>query len=249
MMNKAWNLESFLDSLIIELDKARETLAVKAVNKPLTYAVKDVNLEMQLFPRYDGRKVEFVTAEPGQTGASKIAIQLGSITDQQIRQTTQKPSGKDDVDIEVIEDIDEDTKQSLRKIGVTSVQDLANIEEKNIDLKKVTKQSVNYKKLAGMIQKAKRSQVPPRLQRASLSMSQSGEPRLYLEGKNLCTDDSFQPVAVVNGKLAKVLSGDTDKLALQLSKDQLTFQQDELILALDPYAILRTKLNLKKGEA
>ena len=31
--NRAWDLESFLDSLIVELDKARDTLAVKAVNQ------------------------------------------------------------------------------------------------------------------------------------------------------------------------------------------------------------------------
>jgi hypothetical protein len=249
MVNKSWNLESFLDSLIIELDKARETLAVKAANKPLTYAVKDVNLEMQLFPRYDGKKVEFVTAEPGQTGASKIAIQLGSITDQQIRQTTKNPTTKDDVDIEIIEDIDEDTKQSLRKIGVTSVKDLAKIEEKNIDLKKVTKRPIDYKRLAGIIQKARRANVPPTLHRARLSLSKSGDPLLHLEGENLCTDKSFHPVAVVNGKLANILSASAGRMDLQLSKDQLRYTDDELILALDPYAVLRTKLKTKSAEA
>ena len=150
--NQSWNLESFLDTLIVELDKARETLAVKAINKPLTYAVKDVNLEMQLFPRFDGKKVKFVTAEPGQTGASKIAIQLGSITDQQIRKTTKKPITKDDVALDVIKEIDDETKESLRKIGVTSVNDLAEIEKKNVDLEKVSQKKTSYKKLAGLLQ-------------------------------------------------------------------------------------------------
>jgi len=33
--NTAWQLEDFVDSLVVELDKTRETLAVKAINKPL----------------------------------------------------------------------------------------------------------------------------------------------------------------------------------------------------------------------
>ena len=35
MENEAWSLEAFVDSLVVELDKTRETLAVKSINKPL----------------------------------------------------------------------------------------------------------------------------------------------------------------------------------------------------------------------
>ena len=75
--NQAWNLESFLDSLIVELDKAQDTLSFKGITRRLTYTVKDVGLDLQIFPQYDGRKVKFVTAQPGDAGASKISIQLG----------------------------------------------------------------------------------------------------------------------------------------------------------------------------
>ena len=64
--NKSWSLENFLDSLIIELDRARETLAIKGVNKKMTYAVKDVGLDLQLFPEYNGKEVMFTTAQPGE---------------------------------------------------------------------------------------------------------------------------------------------------------------------------------------
>src|ERR1044072_1571096 len=87
--NIAWQLEDFVDSLVVELDKTREPLAVKAINKPLTYTVKEVALDLNTFPTYDGDRVSFVTAQPGQEGSSKITIQLGSITDQQVRATGQ----------------------------------------------------------------------------------------------------------------------------------------------------------------
>ena len=91
-----------VDGVVIRvlLDKAREILAVKAINRPLTYTVKDVGLDLNLFPSYDGDEVRFVTAQPGQTGASKLSIQLGSITDQQIRMTSKDPITKDNISIE-----------------------------------------------------------------------------------------------------------------------------------------------------
>jgi hypothetical protein len=92
--NTSWQLEDFVDSLVVELDKTRETLAVKAVNKPLSYTVKEVALDLNIFPTYDGDQVTFITAQPGQQGSSKVSIQLGSITDQQVRATTKLPDSK-----------------------------------------------------------------------------------------------------------------------------------------------------------
>jgi hypothetical protein len=83
--NAAWQLEEFVDSLVVDLDKTRETLAVKAINKPLSYTVKEVALDLNIFPTYDGDQVTFKTAQPGEQGASKVTIQLNSITDQQVR--------------------------------------------------------------------------------------------------------------------------------------------------------------------
>src|SRR5215204_4497092 len=121
--NTAWALEDFVDSLVVELDKTRETLAVKAINKPLSYTVKEVALDLNIFPSYDGDQVSFVTAQPGQEGASKVTIQLGSITDQQVRATSKVPTARNDVAIDDI-DVDKATKRKLRKLGVNSVDDL-----------------------------------------------------------------------------------------------------------------------------
>jgi hypothetical protein len=112
--NISWNLESFVDALVVELDKTRETLAVKAINKPLSYTVKDMSLDLQIFPTYDGEEVQFTTAKPGQQGASKVSLQLASITDDQVRSTSKKPASKDDVKLDQIP-IDDATKKSLRK--------------------------------------------------------------------------------------------------------------------------------------
>ena len=246
MVNKSWNLESFLDSLIIELDKARETLAIKAINKPLTYAVKDVDFQLQLFPIFDGKQVKFTTAEQGQSSSSKLSIQLASITDQQIRKTSTDPITKDDISIEVIEDIDEDTKHSLKKIGVNSIKDLEKVEKKNVDIEKVSNKKVSYSKLANMLKKARRSSIPPLVRQASLSKWDQNNV-IELLGENLAVEEKFEPVAVVNGKLVDIVSSNEEKIGIKIDPVLLAKKSNELVIVLDPYSVF--KINIQNPES
>lgn len=238
--NKDWSLESFIDSLVVELDKAREILAVKAINRPLTYTVKDVGLDLNLFPTYDGDEVRFVTAQPGQTGASKLSIQLGSITDQQIRQTSKEPMTRDNISIESI-DIDPEMKKSLRKMGVSSVRDLEQIEKKNVDIEKVGSKKMNYKNLADVINKSKRGNMPPTVSKISLSLSEN-RPVLVVDGKNLHVDSNFPPVAVVNDRLAKIVSSDANQLRIEVDPQVMNKGKNQLVMTLDPYAVFKVEI-------
>jgi hypothetical protein len=241
--NTHWNLESFLDSLIVELDKARETLALKAINKPLTYAVKDIALDLQLFPSYDGDNVKFITAQPGQSGASKVSIQLGSITDQQVRETSRLPA-KNDISIDTIEGIDDTTKKNLKKIGVTSVKDMEKIEKKNVDLGKTGTDGASYKNLTGMIEKARRAKMPPAVSKVSITKSIDG-PVLELNGKNLALAKRYTPVVVVNNELAEVMSHKHNSIVVKVKEDQLTDGKNEVVVTLDPFAIFKMNIHSK----
>ena len=240
--NTAWALEDFVDSLVVELDKTRETLAVKAINKPLSYTVKEVALDLNIFPTYDGDQVTFVTAQPGQEGASKVSIQLGSITDQQVRATSKVPGAKGDINLDEIE-LDKTTKKKLRKLGVNSVDDLKQIEQKNIDIKKVSDNSIDYTQLANQIRKTKRDQSPPKVRAVSLSRGEDDLPYLVVEGENLAVDPKFPPVAVVNQTLAEVMSSSDKRVRIQLTRDHDFSNQNELILTFDPFAVV--KVNVK----
>ncbi len=240
--NTAWQLEDFVDSLVVDLDKTRETLAVKAINKPLSYTVKELALDLNIFPSYDGDSVKFITAQPGQEGASKVTIQLGSITDQQVRATTKIPGGKNDLNIDDIP-IDKTTKKQLRKLGVNSVDDLKQIEQKNVDLKKVTDNAIDYSALANQIQKSKREQAPPRVNGVSLSLDESEGPYLLIKGQNLAVDPTFPPVAVVNQTLAGIMSSSPDEVKIRVSDEHSLARDNEVILTFDPFAVIR--LNVK----
>jgi hypothetical protein len=234
--NAAWQLEDFVDSLVVDLDKTRETLAVKAINKPLTYTVKELALDLNIFPTYDGDTVRFTTAQPGQQGASKVSIQLGSITDQQVRATTKVPEtsgvSMDDVNI------DQGTRKQLRKLGVQSVDDLQRVEKKNVDLKRVTDTDIDYRSLANQIQKAQRNTAPPTVRSVSLSHD-DGAPALLVRGKHLAVNPRFPPVAVINDQLAEVLSYDDAHVRIALPPAHDFTVPTELVLTCDPFAVFK----------
>jgi hypothetical protein len=244
---RGWQLESFLDSFIVELDKVQDTLSVKAVNRPLTYTVKDVAFDLHIFPDYDGKSLRFETAKPGEAGASKISIQLGSITDRQVRETTKNPITKDDLSIEELKEVDEDTKDSLRKIGVTSVTDLEKMEKKNIDIEKVSRKKVNYKNLANLINQARRKERTPVVSKVTRS-NLGDKSTLSLKGKNLVLSHDFEsfPAAIFNNKYAKILSASDREMQIQVDEAPPPRQSrqlsGELKVALDPYTFFKIEL-------
>ncbi|WP_160714209.1 hypothetical protein [Chitinophaga solisilvae] len=241
--NQYWNLEDFVDSLVVELDKTRETLAIKAINKPLTYTVKDLAIDLNIFPTFDGDQIRFITAQPGQEGASKVNIQLGSITDQQVRATTKMSGLKNDTKIEEI-GVDQKTQKKLRKLGVSSVDDLQQVEKKQVDIQRVSDNEIDYKTLANQIQKSRRNQTPPKVKAVSLSVDDQQRPYLHVRGENFTMDPRYPPVTVVNNNLAEVLDYSPDELKILLQKNHLTTNEAELIMTFDPYTLVKMNIRI-----
>lgn len=242
MENKPWKLEDFVDSLVVELDRTRETLSVKAVNKPLTYTVKDMSMDVNIFPTYDGDVVRFVTAQPGQQGASKVTIQLGSITDQQVRATSKPLSVTKEVSLKEA-NVDEDTQKELRKIGVTTVDDLQQLEKKNVDIEKVGSSKINYGQLLNQIKTTKRNSNPPKVKSVSLSVDEDNNPYIHVQGSHLAVNSKFKPVVVINNELAEVEHHDENELRIKIGQVHNISASNDLVVTLDPYAII--KLNVK----
>lgn len=252
--NKSWQLEDFIDSLVFELDKARETLSLKGVNSPLTYAVKDLSLDLNVFPEYDGNDVRFVTAGTGDSGSSKISLSLGSITDRQIRETTKKPVSGDDITLEEIEEIDPSTKKQLNRLGVRSAEDIEKLKERNI---KVTRpinsgnsdtgksaQPIDFKKLAGLINKAQRTQKPPRVFGAQLGNIR-GRDIIAIQGENLAIDKNADLKAIINNSETKVLSASKELIVIELDKKSIR-EDNQLHMQLDEHTAFQLNVRSPK---
>ncbi len=244
-----WRLESFLDSLILELDKAQDTLAIKGVTRRLTYMVRDLAVDLYVFPNFEDGRLRFNVARPGEHGASKISFQLGSISDRQIRETANEPVSADDVPIAAVEDLDEDVKRSLERIGVSSARDLERIGERRIDVSTVvadktgTGKSVSYDRLADMIAKARRRKYAPTVK--SLGARREGDAVvLALSGDNLALGEAHPgfPVAVLNGEPVTVEVAGPKRLEIRLQPGQLARGENDLKVALDPYSVMTLQL-------
>ncbi len=249
-----WRLEAFLDSLILELDRAQDTLAVKGITRRMTYTVRDLAVDLQVFPAFEDGRLRFNVAKPGEAGASRISFQLGSITDRQIRENANQPPDAEDVTIDAVPDIDSETKDMLEKVGVRSARDIEKLDSQRIDVGQIVKDKAgakapaNYGSLAEIINKARRRKSAPVVKSLSAAHGEDGL-TLILSGSNLSlasAADGF-PFATVNGVAASIPSHDGGSVHLSVGRAALRRGENTVRLALDPYALLQFSFEHGEG--
>jgi len=82
-------VEDFLEAIATQLDRAQDGLAFKAVNRPLTYAIKDFSLQLQAFVEVDeDGNVRIRSSGPNEVGASMMTIGFTTITRPMIQENT-----------------------------------------------------------------------------------------------------------------------------------------------------------------
>ena len=87
--DSSYAVQDFLEALTAQLDRTQDALALKAVNRPLTYAIRDFSLSLQVFVELsDDGQVRFRSAGPSETGASTVSIGFTTITRPMIEENT-----------------------------------------------------------------------------------------------------------------------------------------------------------------
>jgi hypothetical protein len=80
---RAFPVEEFLQALGAQLDRAQDALAVKVTgtNRPLTWALKDITLELRVFVDVNAAgRVTLRSAGPNEDGASTMHLEMTTIT-------------------------------------------------------------------------------------------------------------------------------------------------------------------------
>ena len=103
----------------------------------------------------------------------------------------------------------------------------------------MTKNKVDYKNLANLINQSRRKQFAPKVSKVSVSQAQ-GDTVLTLQGENLAMASSLQefPVALLNDETVEIVEANANQLRLRVNKDNLNHSLNNLKNALDPYAIV-----------
>lgn len=243
--NRAWNLKSFMDSLIVELDRAQDVLSVKGLTRPVTYTVRDVEVDLRCFPEYDGRTVQFLTARPGEDGASALKFSLGSISAGAIRESAPEPPEADDVGVDTLDGLDPDAKSALATVGVRTGRDLQRVADRGVDLRAATDgRAPDYSDLAALITKAHRRRLPPRVRATQLS-TQGRSVVLHLDGTNLVVSRAAgYPYALLDGRRVPVRHAAPDRVTLDAAGYRPGRGTSRLTVALDPLTLITAELTL-----
>lgn len=125
----------FIQALTEQLDKAQAAMSLKAsVGKlPLTFAVKEVSLDLRAFVQVLDDDVYVRPAGPGESEASSIKLQLTTITKPMIEENSVDYSTEDPkftLREALAGEISEDEQRRLERIGVRTVQQLNELKQK-----------------------------------------------------------------------------------------------------------------------
>ena len=129
LQNAGVPFDVLIQALTEQLDKAQATMALKArVGKlPMTFAVKDVSLELRAFVQLVDDDVYVRPAGPGDSGASSIKLALTTITKPMIEENAMSFQAEDpkfSLREALGQHISEQDQRSLERIGVRSIGQL-----------------------------------------------------------------------------------------------------------------------------
>jgi hypothetical protein len=133
-------VEDFINAITTQLDRVQDALRLKAVNRPLTYALKDIALDLQVFVEVDAQgNVRFRSSGANETGASTIRLGFTTITKPMIEENTISLAMSTGAHLEDM-GLDDEEKRRLEQLGVRNAAQLQEL-RKSTDTKTVARLS------------------------------------------------------------------------------------------------------------
>jgi hypothetical protein len=231
-------VEEFIDSITTQLDRVQDALRVKAVNRPLTYALKDLSLELKVFIELDARgMVRFRTSGPNEAGASVVHLGFTTITKPMIEENTVSLAASRGPSLEEA-GLGEDERRTLERYGVRTVAQLQKLGSTTgiSTVSRLSAVSADRLKSAlahgqPRIDRVTPVKAPPSLAQppprpAAPSPPRSRPPfgtgtqptRVQITGRNLIGEVG-PPVVKLRGQPLSLVEADDDRLVVDLPKE------------------------------
>jgi len=124
-VDSSFLVEDFINAITSQLDRVQDALRVKAVNRPLTYALKDLTLELKVFVDMDTQgNVRFRTSGPNESGSSVVHLGFTTITKPMIEENTISLAATRSASLDEI-GLEQDEKERLeQRLGVRNLAQL-----------------------------------------------------------------------------------------------------------------------------
>lgn len=128
MPNESFRVEDFIASITSQLDDVQDALVFKSLNRPLTYALKDLSLELKVFVEMDTEgTVRFRTGGPNEEGASVVHLGFTTITRPMIEENTISLAATRSPSLAEA-GLQDDERLKLARLGVKNVAQLQRLQ-------------------------------------------------------------------------------------------------------------------------
>lgn len=117
-------VEDFLEAITSQLDRTQDALRLKAVTRPLTYAIRDFSMDLKVFVELapDG-KVMFRPSAADDTGSSVVHIGFTTVNRTMIEENTVSLSAVKSPSLGEL-GLDEQERRQLEKLGIRNASQL-----------------------------------------------------------------------------------------------------------------------------
>lgn len=148
----SYPIEDFLEAITAQLDKTQDALRLKSVNRPLTFALKDFNLDLQVFVEMDEQgQIMFRPSRPNEQGASTVNIGFTTITRSMIEENTVSMELTKSPTLEEV-GLEPEERRQLERLGVRNAAQLKQLESQAGDNTMSRMSGVNITKLRQALQ-------------------------------------------------------------------------------------------------
>lgn len=119
-----FSVEEFINSITTQLDRVQDALRLKSVNRPLTYALKELHLDLKVVVDMDSEgNVRLRPTGPNETGASVLSLDFTTVTRPMIEENTISLSAARSTPLSEL-GLSDDERARLERVGVTNLQQL-----------------------------------------------------------------------------------------------------------------------------
>ena len=218
-------LEEFIQAVQAQLDRAQEGMAIKArnLNLALTFAIKDVSLDLRAHVDINKNEIRIKPAGPGDKEASVFHLVFTAITRPALEETAQaleeRPEARP-LD-ELGDDLSQEDRRRLEWLGVRSIEKLERVKSEvgEHGIERVTNLSVDR------LRKAFDRMARPLVEQILPQLPKAGDPEdlptmVRVRGRNLLRHGA-PARASVNGEPVSVIKATDEELLLSPRSHQL----------------------------
>ncbi len=234
-------LEDFIQAVQSQLDNAQAAMAIKArnLNLPLTFAIKDINLDLRAHVEFAESEIRIRPAAAGEKEASVFHLVFTAITRPAIEENAIAFSeDPDDQSLDELGDeLTTDERKRLEWAGVRTVKQFQDAQDRGSvhTIGRVTNLPVDR------LRKALERASTPLVQRVEPVLPEAGAtsdaPLLRVTGRNLVRNGTFPQVRIGNRPVS-ILKSAPGELLLAPDHDQWAGE-----LSLQPTATLSTAMS------